>query len=151
MNDDDLEKQKLAGKRGGLYTAKDFQFEVLGQLADVQELTESLRESLEGEFRRGHDENKLLRFDGRTLVAIGALALSITGYMVEYARNSTKRDAEIEATRSRVTNLERVAETNTEGRIRLEVELGQLREGQEEIKNLIEARTGAEKKNLARK
>ena len=48
-------------------------------------------------------------------------------------------------------NLERVAETNTEGRIRLEVELGQLREGQEEIKNLIEARTGAEKKNLARK
>ncbi len=35
--------------------------------------------------------------------------------------------------------LEQIAETNTEGRIRMEVELGELRDGQDEIKRLINA------------
>jgi len=36
--------------------------------------------------------------------------------------------------------LEQIAETNTEGRIRMEVELGGLRNGQEDIKRMINAR-----------
>jgi hypothetical protein len=133
------------------YTSKDFQLEVLGQLAEVQALTESLLESLRDEAKTSQERAKLLKFDGRTLVAIGALALSMTGYVLQDARNSSKRDAEIETTRTRVTNLERVAEVNTEGRIRTEVQLLELRAGQAEIKTLIEAQVIANKKALSRK
>ena len=133
------------------YTSKDFQLEVLGQLAEVQALTEALHQSLRDETRKTQERAKLLRFDGRTLVAIGALALSMTGYVLQDARNSSKRDAEIETTRSRVTNLERVAEVNTEGRIRTEVQLLELRAGQAEIKVLIEAQVLANKKAPPRK
>jgi len=55
------------------------------------------------------------------------------------ARNTSKRDAEIETMKVRVTRLEEIAATNTEGRVRTEVELGELREGQAEIKRMIEA------------
>jgi hypothetical protein len=134
--------------RGAAYTTKDFQLEVLDQLAEVQELAKSLKEGAANEIARNKDPRGLLRFDGRTLVAIGAIALSLTGYVLQDARNSSRRDAEIETTKARVTTLEGIAATNTEGRIRMEVELGQLREGQAEIKALIQQHDRASKKVL---
>jgi len=157
MNEDDvLERSKAAG--GGIkqtrtapYTAKDFQLEVLGQLAEMQAVTQALHESLTRENEKDEEPSRLLRFDGRTLVAVGAIALSLTGYVLQDARNTSKRDAEIETTKARVANLERTAATNTEGRIRTEVQLGELREGQAEIKALIQAHDSASKKILPRK
>lgn len=119
------------------YSSKDFQLEVLGQLAEMQEMTETLRELVANELRSNQERSKRLPFDGRTLVAVGALALSITGYILQDARNTSRRDTEIETTKTRVAHLEEIAATNTEGRVRTEVELGELREGQAEIKRLI--------------
>jgi hypothetical protein len=151
MNEGEPGRQRLtAGEtkttRVVPYTAKDFQLEVLGHLAEMEALTESLRETVSNELKRRHEESRLLRFDGRTLVAIGAIALSMTGYVLQDARNSTKRDAEIESAAARLTSLERTAAVNTEGRIRTEVELGELREGQAEIKALIQDHESTRKK-----
>jgi hypothetical protein len=132
--------------RPAAYTAKDFQLEVLGQLVEMQTATESLREAFARELKIRQEEGRLLRFDGRTLVAIGAIALSITGYVLQDARNASRRDAEIETMKARVTNLERIAEMNTEGRIRSEAALSELQGGQAEIKAMIEAHDAASKK-----
>lgn len=78
-------------------------------------------------------------FDLRTMIAIAAILLSMTGYVVEDARNTSRQDAEIEATKVRVTNLEKIANANTEARIRTEVELGELKQGQNEIKQMLRA------------
>ncbi|MBZ5678651.1 MAG: hypothetical protein LAO24_00950 [Acidobacteriia bacterium] len=145
MNSDDIVGKPR--QRAGLgkqppsvqYTDKDFQLEVLGKLAETQALAGSLQDSLQAASRMARDE-RLLRFDGRTLVAIGAIALSLTGYVLQDARNKTRQDTEIETTKTRVTRLEQIAEANTEGRIRTEVQLGELRDGQIEIKNMIKAR-----------
>ena len=133
MNEEEeLIRPRAAGSakqaRAVPYTSKDFQLEVLGQLAEMQELTESLREALQLEIKKSREQNKLLRFDGRTLVAIGAIALSLTEYVLQDARNSSRRDAEVETLKSRVLQLEEVAEANTEKRVRLEVQMGELRE-----------------------
>ncbi|MGH9494609.1 MAG: hypothetical protein ACRD3B_06390 [Candidatus Sulfotelmatobacter sp.] len=143
MNEDDeLMRPRTAGAvkqvRAVPYTSKDFQLEVLGQLTEVQDLTESLREALQLEVKRSREQNKLLRFDGRTLVAIGAIALSLTEYVLQDARNSSRRDAEVETLKSRVLQLEGVAEANTEKRVRLEVQLGELRESQAETRKTSE-------------
>jgi hypothetical protein len=157
MNEDEfLERGRTGGGAGKAartvpYTAKDFQLEVLGQLAEVQALTEAVQESVACELKKAQEQNRLLRFDGRTLVAIGAIALSLTGYVLQDARNSTRRDADIESIKSRVTTLERTAATNTEGRIRTEVQLGELHEGQEEIKAMITAHDLATKKAMPRR
>ncbi len=123
---------------GAQYTAKDFQLDVLGKLEETQARVEVLQELWRKDSHVAKEE-KLLRFDGRTLIAIGAIALSMTGYVLQDARTRTKQDTDIETTKARVTRLEQIAETNTEGRIRLEVELRELRDGQEEIKRLINA------------
>jgi hypothetical protein len=153
MSDDDFDERRGAGRQGRAvpYTVKDFQVEVLGQLAEVQALTEALQESLATDLKGSQEQSRLLRFDGRTLVAIGAIALSLTGYVLQDARNSSRRDAEIETTKARVSSLERIATANTEGRIRTEVELGQLHEGQSEIKALIQAHDNASRKARAQK
>lgn len=143
MSDVSFEERRLSSAarqlRGAAYSTKDFQLDVLGQLTEMRELSEALHESLRREIKKNQEQSSLLRFDGRTLVAIGAIALSLTGYVLQDARNSSRRDTEIETTKARVTALEGIAATNTEGRIKTEVELGQLREGQAEIKALIEA------------
>ena len=92
-------------------------------------------------------EQRLLKFDSRTLIALGAIALSISGSVIQDARNTARQDSEIEATKSRVLRLEQIAAANTEGRIRTEVELGELREGQNEIKAMIQAHDSASKKS----
>jgi len=132
------------------YTAKDFQLEVLGKLAEVQSLAESLDESWDKKLE-GAREQRLVKFDTRTLIAIGAIALSISGYVIQNARNSARQDTEIEATKARVVRLEQIAATNTEGRIRTEVQLTELRDGQAEIKTLIQAHDNASKKGSLRK
>jgi Ulp1 family protease len=82
---------------------------------------------------------------------MGALALSITGYVIQDARNTARQDSELESTKARVQRLERIATTNTEARIRTEVQLGELRDGQNEIKTLIQAHDSASRKGSARK
>jgi len=79
-------------------------------------------------------------------VAIGAIAVSLTGYILQDARNSSRRDAEIETIKARVESLEKIAAANTEGRIRSDMQLGELREGQEQIKALIQAHDSASRK-----
>ncbi len=132
------------------YTAKDFQLEVLGKLAEVQNLAESLDASWNRKLEAVR-EQRLVKFDTRTLIAVGAIALSISGYVIQDARNSARQDTEIEATKARVVRLEQIAATNTEGRIRTEVQLAELRDGQAEIKTLIQAHDNAIKKGAVRK
>ena len=127
------------------YSAKDFQLEVLGKLTEVQSWAESLEEDWTHKLQTIR-EQRLLKFDTRTLIALGAIALSVTGYVIQDARNTAKQDAEIEATKARIVRLEQIAATNTEGRIRTEVQLGELRDGQAEIKALIQAHDSASRK-----
>jgi len=138
--------------RTGAYNTKDFQLDVLGQLAEMQALAQELRgalTTLADKESRNQEKSGLLRFDGRTLVAIGAIALSLTGYVLQDARNTTKRDSDIEAMKARVATLEGIAAVNTEGRIKTEVELGELRQGQQEIKAMLQAHDSASRKVLA--
>jgi hypothetical protein len=127
------------------YSARDFQFEVLDKLAEMHDLAESLQENWSNQLKAVKEE-RLLKFDSRTLIALGAIALSLTGYFIQEARSSARQDSEIEATKARIVRLEQIAATNTEGRIRTEVELGELREGQTEIKALIQAHDSASKR-----
>ncbi len=144
MNEDEfLNRQRLRSgtvkqAAGTQYTAKDFQLDVLGKLEETQAKLEAVQELCRKDSQAARDA-RLLKFDGRTLVAVGAIALSLTGYVLQDARNTSKQGTDIETTKTRVTRLEQIAETNTEGRIRTEVELGELREGQDEIKRLISA------------
>jgi len=131
---------------GTQYTTKDFQLEVLGQLSELQNLAAAMEQNWREELKAIKDQ-RLLKFDSRTLVALGAIALSITGYIVQDARNTARQDSEIESTKARVVRLEQIAATNTEGRIRTEEELAKLREGQAEIKVMIEAHDSATRKD----
>ena len=134
----------------GAVHGEDFQLEVLGKLAEVQNLAESLDASWDRKLEAVR-EQRLLKFDTRTLIALGAIALSLSGYVIQDARNTARQDSEIEATKARVVRLEQIAATNTEGRIRTEVELGELRDGQAEIKALIRAHDDASMKVAVRK
>ena len=70
---------------------------------------------------------------------------------IQDARNTARQDSELEATKARVQRLEQIATTNTEARIRTEVQLGELRDGQNEIKSLIQAHDSASRKTGARR
>ena len=113
---------------------RDFQLEVLGRLAEMQSASEGLEGSLDKKIEAITDR-RLLKFDSRALIALGAIGLSVTGYVIQDARSTARQDNEIQTTKARVLRLEQIAATNTEGRIRTEVQLGELREGQTEIKN----------------
>lgn len=139
-----------AGSSGAQYTTKDFQLEVLGQLAELQNLAETMKTNWRDEVK-AIKEQKLLKFDSRTLVALGAVALSITGYVLQDARNTARQDSEIEATKARIVRLDQIAAANTEGRIRSEEELTKLREGQAEIKAMIQAHDSASRKSYGNK
>jgi hypothetical protein len=128
------------------YTTKDFQLEVLGQLSELHNLTEEMQKRW-GEELKVIKDQRLLKFDSRTLVALGAIALSISGYVIQDARNTARQDSEIESIKTRIVRLEQIAATNTEGRIRTEEELTKLHEGQAEIKAMIQAHDNASRKN----
>lgn len=113
----------------------DQEVEVLSRLARLGSLSESAGNAL----IMSRDSGPLARFDTKTIVALGAIFLSIAGYIIEDARNTSRQQVEIEAMKVRVTNLERIASANTESRIRSEVELGDLRQGQAEIKEMLRA------------
>ena len=133
-----LNRQKHRGtaEKGVQYTVKDFQLEVLDKLSDMQRLAESLQTQQSELQVRNRSISKI---EGKTIVALGAIVLSVAGYVIQDARNSARQDSEIESTKSRVVHLEQIAAANTEGRIRTEVELGELRQGQGEIKAMIQA------------
>jgi len=154
MNEDMFQSRQR--HRGGVekpapmqYTAKDFQLEVLGKLAEVQSLGESLEKAWDQKLEAVKDQ-RLVKFDSRALIALGAIALSVTGYVIQEARNTARQDSEIETTKARVMRLEQIAAINTEARIKTEVQLGELREGQTEIKALIQSQAIASKKIPAR-
>ena len=113
---------------------EDAQPEMLQKLTQMERSLDVMKEELKAVKSSGETR----RLDTRTLVALCAIAVSIAGYVIQEARNTSRQDAEIEMTKARVTNLERIASSNTEARIRTEVELKGLREGQEEIKRLLE-------------
>ena len=127
------------------YTAKDFQLEVLDRLTEMQNAAASLEKTWDHKLEAVRDQ-RLVKFDSRALIALAAIALSVAGYVIQGARNTARQDSEIEETRARVMRLEQIAATNTEARIRSEVQLGELRDGQAEIKALIQTRDGAGKK-----
>ena len=135
---------------GVQYTAKDFQLEVLDRLEEMQGLATGLEESWDKKLE-AVKEQRLLKFDSRTLIAMGAIAISIAGYVIQDARSTARQDAELESTKARVLRLEQIAATNTEGRIRTEVQLGELREGQNEIKAMIQEHDSASKKSVGQK
>jgi len=111
----------------------DLQPEVLGKLTHLERSLASVESELQA--IKSRDPK---RWDARTLVTLAAIALSITGYVIQDARSSSRQEAEIEMMRVRIVNLEGIATANTEARIRTEVELKGLREGQEEIKRLLQ-------------
>ena len=135
---------------GSQYSAKDLQLEVLDRLAEVQDFAATLEQSWEKKLE-AVKEQRLLKFDSRALIAMGALALSISGYVIQDARNSARQDSELAATEARVQRLEQIAATTTEARIRTEVQLGELREGQNEIKALLEPHNSAGRRSSSRK
>lgn len=132
------------------YTAKDFQLEVLDRLEEMQEFAASLEQTWEKKLEAVR-EQRLLKFDTRALIAMGALALSLASYVVQDARNTARQDSELAATQARVQRLEQIAATTTEARIRTEVQLGELRDGQNEIKGLLQAHDQASRKASVRK
>ena len=154
MNDDNVLRQRHKAMERAApnvpYSAKDFQLEVLDRLQEMRSFAEALDESWNKKFQ-AVKEQRLLKFDSRALIAMGALALSITGYVIQDARNTARQDSELEATKARVQRLEQIATTNTEARIRTEVQLGELRDGQNEIKALIQAHDSASRKGNVRK
>ncbi|HXZ40708.1 MAG TPA: hypothetical protein VEG68_08200 [Terriglobales bacterium] len=123
-------KQPLVAR----HTDQDSQLEMLDKLTQLEASLESVKDHLQAVKSRAEAR----KLDARTVVALCAIALSLAGYVVQEARNSSRQDAEIEMTKARVTNLERIAAANTEARIRSEVEFKALREGQEEIKRMLE-------------
>jgi len=123
-------KQPLVVRHSG----DDFQLEVLERLARVEAFSQSSR----NDSRVSDEHAQVTKFDLKVLTALGAIVLSVAGYVIQDARNSSRLDAEIEATKVRVANLEKIATANTEARIRSEVQLGELREGQAEIKRMLE-------------
>jgi hypothetical protein len=127
------------------YTARDFQLEVLGRLAEMQSTSDALEESWDKKIEAVTDR-RLLKFDSRTLIALAAIALSLSGYVIQDARSTARQDNELQTTKARVLRLEQIAATNTEGRIRTDVQLGELREGQTEIKALIQGRASGSDK-----
>lgn len=151
MNDAILNRQRVRtaerAPSGVQYTAKDFQLEVLDRLEEMQELAAGLEGSWDKKLE-AVKEQRLLKFDSRALIALGAVAISIAGYVIQDARSTARQDSELESTKARVLRLEQIAATNTEGRIRTEVQLGELREGQNEIKAMIQAHDTESKKTV---
>lgn len=131
------------------YTAKDFQLEVLDRLEEMQELAQSLEQSWDKKLEAVR-EQRILKFDSRALIALGAIVLSIAGYVIQDARSTARQDSEIQATQARVLRLEQIAATNTEARIRTEVQLGELQEGQNEIKGMIQAHDSGKREAVRR-
>ena len=86
-----------------------------------------------------------LNYDGFKIdgVAGAITVINCRGYANRDARNSARQDSELAATESRVQRLEQIAATTTEARIRTEVQLGELREGQNEIKALLDPHNSA--------
>lgn len=115
-------------------TDQDTQLEMLERLRELEITSGSLKKDLAA-IKSAGDSRKV---DTRTIVALLAIALSIAGYVIQDARNTSRQDAELEMTKTRVANIERVATANTEARIRMEMELKALRDGEEEIKHLLE-------------
>jgi hypothetical protein len=108
--------------------------EVLDKLAHL----EASLTSVKGDLGVVKSRGEARKLDARTVAALGAIVLSIAGYVIQDARNTSRLDAEIEMSKTRIANIERVVTANAEARIRTEMELKALREGQDQIRLLLE-------------
>jgi hypothetical protein len=147
--DDGLNKRAPHGGAGSQplvvrHTENDFQNAVIEALSRLEGVAHPPRAAARiiGDFAG---------FDFKAIIALAAVILSLGSYVIQDARNSSRQGSEIEMTKVRVTDLERIATINTEARIRLEVELTELREGQEEIKRLLLGHENGAKVTLPRK
>jgi hypothetical protein len=96
-----------------------------------------------------YDQTKLQ--PDEMLASKTALETNVPGLIASFfvypdARNTARQDSELAATQARVQRLEQIAATTTEARIRTEVELGELRDGQNEIKAMLQAHDSASRK-----
>ncbi|HZP63738.1 MAG TPA: hypothetical protein VFB28_10015 [Terriglobales bacterium] len=128
-----LDKKQRHRVEKSLITRDPQRSEISEQVAELENSLETIKQEV-----KRVTNGPARRLDFRSAVALGALALSIAGYVIQDARISSRQDAEIEMTKNRVNNLERIASATTEARIRTEIELKALREGQDEIKRLLE-------------
>ena len=89
-----------------------------------------------------------LNYDGFKMdgTASAISLINCRAYANRDARNTARQDSELAATQARVQRLEQIAATTTEARIRTEVELGELREGQNEIKVMLQAHDNASRR-----
>ncbi len=129
------------------HTDKDFQSEVIEALSRLEKVIHPPPEATRVSGATSH----FAGLEFKSITAVGAIVLSVAGYVIQDARNSSRQDADIEATKVRVATVEKIAATNTEARIRLEVELGELRDGQMEIKRLLVAHENETREGLQRK
>ena len=98
-----------------------------------------------------YDQTKLVPDElaaSKSAIQANVPGLSEAFYVYPDARSTARQDSELESTKARVLRLEQIAATNTEGRIRTEVQLGELREGQNEIKAMIQAHDTESKKTV---
>ena len=99
-----------------------------------------------------YDQTKLVPDEmTASKAAIEANVPGVTERVFVYpdARSSARQDSELAATQARVQRLEQIAATTTEARIRTEVQLGELRDGQNEIKAMLQAHdNGSHRVNL---
>ena len=152
MNDDNILRQRHKAMEratlGNPYSAKDFQLEVLDRLAEMQSFAEALDESWNKKLQ-AVKEQRLLKFGSRTLrwrqsrsrlrgTCPGCAKFLETGY-------GNRGD---EGTRA-ATGADRDDEYGGEDSDRSS--LGELRDGQNEIKTLIQAHDSASRKGSARK
>jgi hypothetical protein len=82
MNDDNILRQRHKAMEraapGIPYSAKDFQLEVLDRLAEMRSFAEALDESWNKKLQ-AVKEQRLLKFDSRTLIAMGHLRCLLPG------------------------------------------------------------------------
>jgi hypothetical protein len=132
-------KERASFARQPLVVRHSEQESELGDFGERLQRLEEMTNAMRSPARPAPENKQSTRLDGKALVALGAIMLSIAGYVIQDARNTSRQDTDMEATKIRLTNLEKIAATNTESRIRSEVELSELRRGQAEIKDMLRA------------
>jgi len=77
------------------------------QMDDVLERLERLESVSKppGNEPKDGEHSPAIKFDLKTIVAICAIFLSMTGYVIEDARNTSRQDAEIESSKMLVSNI----------------------------------------------
>jgi hypothetical protein len=87
----------------------------------------------------------------KAAIEMNVPGLTASVFVYPDARNSARQDSEIASMQARVQRLEQIAATTTEARIRTEVQLGELRDGQNDIKAMLQGHENTTRKRDLRK